>query len=99
MGRLKRMQDMVTYLLEKYPKTRDDDRLLIGAVYACFYNVDVANATFKEVLLNDRLPNFETIRRCRQKIQEQNEDLRGTKAKEKKRLNAQKEYIEYATEV
>lgn len=99
MERLKKMQDKVEYLLEKYPRTRDSDKLLIGAVYAHFYGVEVGNTSFKEVLLNDKLPSFETIGRCRRKIQEQREDLRGTKAKEAERLNAQKEYIAYATEV
>lgn len=93
MGRLTRMQDKVEYLLKTYPVTRDDDRKLIGAVYTVFYGVDV-NAPFKEILLNDKLPNFETIRRCRQKAQEENEALRGKRDKE--RIERQKEFIEYA---
>ena len=93
MGRLTRMQDKVEYLLSTYPVTRDDDRKLIGAVYTVFYGVDV-NAPFKDILLNDKLPNFETIRRCRQKAQEENEELRGKRDKE--RIELQKEYIEYA---
>ena len=93
MGRLKRMQDKVEYLLAQYPATRDDDRMLIGAVYALFYDVDL-NAPFKQVLCNDKLPNFETIRRCRQKAQEENEALRGKRDKE--RIDRQKEYLEYA---
>ncbi len=93
MVRLKRMQDKVEYLLTKYPVTRDDDRMLIGAVYAHFYGVDI-NAPFKEVLLNDKLPSFETIGRCRRKAQEGNEALRGKRDKE--RIELQKEYIEYA---
>lgn len=93
MGRLKRMQDKVEYLLAQYPATRDDDRKLIGAVYTVFYGVDV-NAPFKDILLNDKLPNFETIRRCRQKAQEENEALRGKRDKE--RIDRQKEYLEYA---
>ena len=93
MTRLKRMQDKVEYLLAQYPATRDDDRKLIGAVYTVFYGVDV-NAPFKDILLNDKLPNFETIRRCRQKAQEENEALRGKRDKE--RIDRQKEYMEFA---
>lgn len=93
MTRLKRMQDKVEYLLAQYPATRDDDRKLIGAVYTVFYGVDV-NAPFKDILLNDKLPNFETIRRCRQKAQEENEALRGKRDKE--RIDRQKEYLEFA---
>ena len=93
MTRLKRMQDKVEYLLAQYPATRDDDRKLIGAVYTVFYGVDV-NAPFKDILLNGKLPNFETIRRCRQKAQEENEALRGKRDKE--RIDRQKEYLEFA---
>lgn len=96
MERLKKMEDKVEYLLRKYPKTRDNDRLLIGAVYAHFYGVPVGSTSFKAVLLNDKLPSFETIGRCRRKLQAENEDLRGEKAKEKERLEAQKDFIAYA---
>ena len=95
MGRLKRMQDKVEYLLAQYPATRDDDRKLIGAVYTVFYGVDV-NAPFKDILLNDKLPNFETIRRCRQKIQEENEELRAVDPVEEERINRQLDFIAYA---
>ena len=98
MNRLKNMQDKVEFLLETYPATRDNDRLLIGAVYAHFYGVDVGCTSFKSVLLNDRLPSFESIRRVRAKVQADREDLRGTKAKEKERLEAQKDYLDYVGE-
>ena len=96
MERLTKMQDKVEFILRKYPKTRDDDRLLIGAVYAHFYDVPVGAVSFKDVLLNEKLPSFETIGRCRRKLQAEDEDLRGTKAKEKERLEAQKDFIAYA---
>ena len=97
MGRLKRMQDKVEYLLAQYPATRDDDRKLIGAVYTVFYGVDV-NAPFKDILLNDKLPNFETIRRCRQKVQQENEDLRADDPVEEVRIAKQEDFLEYARE-
>lgn len=95
MDRLKTMQKKVEWALERYPKTRDNDKMLVGVIYANFYNIDV-NEPFKEVLLNDKLPNFETIRRCRQKAQEQHPELRGKRDRE--RLERQKEFVEYATE-
>lgn len=93
MGRLKRMQDKVEYILEKHPLTRDDDKMLICAVYSHFYNVDMREE-FGSVMLNDKLPSFETIRRCRQKVQEENELLRGKRDKD--RIDLQKEYLAYA---
>lgn len=95
MERLKRMQDKVEWVLENFPVTRDDDRLVVGAVYAHFYKVDM-NTPFKDILLRRDLPNFETIRRCRQKAQEMHEELRGSKQKEKERMKLQEEYIEYS---
>ena len=92
MTRLKKMHDMVKEILTNYPITRDDDRLVIGAVYALYYDVDM-NTPFKEILLDKHLPNYETIRRCRQKVQADNEALRGKKDAE--RIDLQKEYVEY----
>lgn len=94
MGRLNTMQDKVEAMLRKHPRTRDDDRLLIGAIYTTYYDVDVRHEPFASILLNDRLPSFETIRRCRQKAQSENEELRGKKDKE--RLERQREFVEYA---
>lgn len=94
---LKRMQDKVEWCLEKYPKTREDDRILIGAVYTRFYGVDI-NTPFRDILLDKNLPNFESIRRCRQRLQEKNEDLRARGVIEEMRLDAQKNFIEYAKE-
>ena len=36
MDTLNKMKEKVTYLLEKYPRLRDDDFLLIGAVTVMF---------------------------------------------------------------
>lgn len=96
MGRLKSMQNKVEYILEKYPQTRDSDNMLICAIYQAFYNVNVSCRSFKDVAMNDKLPAFETIRRCRQKAQADHEELRGKRDRE--RLERQKEFVEYALE-
>ena len=95
MGRLKNMQDKVEYVLRKHPVTRDDDRMLICAVYSYFYDVDLREP-FGNVLTNGKLPSFETIGRCRRKAQEEHEELRGKRDKE--RIERQKDFIEYATQ-
>ena len=96
MGRLETMQKKVEWALGRFPQTRDNDRLLICVIYRGFYNTDINNLSFKEVTLNDKLPSFETIRRCRQKAQADKPELRGKTDKE--RLERQKEYVEYAIE-
>ena len=96
---MKKLNDKVRWCLERYPKTRGSDRLLIGAVYYSFYDVDCANVSFASVIKNDKLPSFESIRRCRQKIQEHDESLRADKTTEERRLNRQKEVLDYVQTV
>lgn len=97
MSRLTTIAQMVESILEQYPGTRDDDRELIQVLYGKYYGVDYYQP-FGSVLRRKDLPSFESIRRTRQKIQEQNESLRGTKETEKKRLEAQEDHIEFARE-
>ena len=95
MEKLKTMQQRIEFCLETYPMCRDDDNILIGTVLSIFYNVDVKHITLKETLLRSDLPNFETIRRCRQKAQEQRPELRGTRYAQKKRKDNEKRVREY----
>ena len=95
MGRLKTLQDKVEYCLEKYPICRDNDKILIGAVCKLFYDFDVSVHTAKEMLLNKYLPSFETIRRCRQKAQEERPELQGTSDARKQRTKMKIEIERY----
>lgn len=97
MSRLKTIAQMVENILRSYPATRDDDRELIRYLYARYYGISYS-MPFGKVITNTDLPSFESIRRTRQKIQSENEDLRGSKQKEKVRMDAQIDYIEYARE-
>lgn len=94
--RLRTLTQKVWFCLDKYPETRADDRDLIKTLYDEFYGV--CNEPFYMVLNRKDLPSFESIRRCRQKIQEENEDLRADKETEDKRLKVQIDFIEYARE-
>ena len=93
MGRLNSLQTKVEDVLAKYPKARDNDKILIGGIYVLYYEVD-PQTPFTEILMNDKLPSFESIRRCRQKAQADHEELRGKRNNE--RLEAQKHFVEYA---
>lgn len=93
---LRTLTQKVWWCLENYPETRSSDRSLILHVYQVFYGV--FTTPFYKVMDDGDLPSFESIRRCRQKIQEENEDLRAVKAVEDVRLAKQEEYINYARE-
>lgn len=97
MSTLQKMKPEVEYLLERYPKLRDDDFLLIGAVYHN-HGVESSHGFLYVMKQHDSmgLPSFETIRRTRQKVQEERPDLRSSKAKEKERQISYEEFYEFA---
>ena len=72
-------KDAVKQTLIDHPKTRDDDRLLILKVWKLQYPnlVDMSFRQFSELYLNKKFKDTESIRRSRQKIQEQHPALRG----------------------
>ena len=79
--------DRVRYLLEKYPQCRDSDKELWLAYNVIFNNLK-ENMTSYEVfrlwLKNPETPVFESLSRCRRKIQEKEPHLRGELANERK---------------
>ena len=94
--RLRNLTQKVWWCLDRYPETRADDRELVKVLYDEFYSV--WNEPFYMVMNRKDLPTFESIGRCRRKIQEENEDLRADKETENIRLEAQIDFIEYARE-
>ena len=98
MATLTTIKPKVEYLLRMYPRLRDDDWLLIGMVYHTYYGIGYDKG-FLEVMKNHEeldLPSFETIRRTRQKVQEENPSLESSKAKKKERQMAFNEFLEFA---
>ena len=95
MTRLKTLEQKVRAVLELCPCTRDDDRELALRIWTDFYGVS-AWAPIVDVMRRSDIPSQESIGRCRRKIQETEEHLRGSKAKEQIRYDAQKDFIEYA---
>jgi L-fucose isomerase-like protein len=98
MDTLNKMKEKITYLLEKYPKLRDDDFLLIGAVYSQFYNVENSDSFLEIMKHHDErhLPSFESIRRTRQKVQEERLDLCSSKAKQLEKEKSFARYYDFA---
>ena len=68
-------KDRVEHILSRYPDTRDSDKLLLIAYWCVFHGLkDVLGEEkyleFKKFILNDAVPTMESLRRVRQKFQE-----------------------------
>jgi hypothetical protein len=78
------VKDRVKALLVKHPHLRDSDNKLIANIWMSDLvkqnlNPNIITAyDFLFYYSNNQFTNTETIRRVRQKIQEENPDLRGT---------------------
>lgn len=81
-----KVQDRVKFLLERYPEVRDSDKLLWLAYNCHFNNLKEVTRTgrydcFKDWMLREEVPVFESLSRARRKIQETRPELAGEKAK------------------
>ena len=95
MSRLNNLEEMVRETLKRDPKSRDDDRILTLDIWVNVFKVNPWSP-IAEVMRNKELPSQESLGRVRRRIQQTDESLRGTKYKEKIRLNAQADYMDYA---
>ena len=94
MTELKTLEEKVERVLMAYPRTRNDDRELTLTIWEKCYGVNPWSP-INEVMRNKSLPSQESLGRIRRKLQQHNEALRGTKRREKIRLEAQKDYMDY----
>lgn len=95
MARLNTIETKVTYILETYPATRKDDWQLLKRYYDTI--IDTEKMSFAVVCDHHEdlgLPSFESIRRCRQKVQEKRIDLidQNTSKYRKKMIDEYKDY-------
>ena len=70
------IKDKVGKLLEDYPVLRDSDKLLwlayLNKEYDMFHKIGLESyAILKEIIMDDNTPTMESIRRVRQKYQEE----------------------------
>lgn len=93
---LYKLEDIIKDILEKDYMARSDDAYLIFRVVQVTHP-QMAGTTFAEVMLNAKKNklNFESIRRCRQKIQAKYPELKDKHTAEV-RENEQDEYERYA---
>jgi hypothetical protein len=81
-------KDLITSLLIRYPELRDSDSKLIANIWAkkigldSFYKMSARDLL--QMFVDGDLPQPETIRRTRQKVQEHNPFLRGASYSDRK---------------
>ena len=81
---MKYLENIVTEILKSTPKSRDNDHVLAGAVWIReIGGSDVAREMglweFMRIFMSHEVANFESIVRCRRKVQELDPELRGAK--------------------
>lgn len=96
MKSLKRLEEIVEEILRNDQLAREDDCYLILQVISKIYPYEIGKR-FETVMFNAKNKgiSFESITRCRRKLQERNPELRDEKTV-KKRNEKQKEYIKYS---
>jgi hypothetical protein len=94
-SKLKKTKDKVKLLLQEYPHLRDSDSRLISSFWYMELGESINNIKAVEMLklyCEGALSCPESIRRCRQKVQEQEPELRGESYYKRTRLNHEVQY-------
>lgn len=101
---LKTIKEVVMAILKGDAKARNDDGILYLRVleyYGCLNDVDINGMTvplFLQYREHYRLPNSESVRRARQKIQAQFPELAASRETKEKRMEKEEEYRAFAAE-
>ena len=98
MNNLKTTAELVKKILEEKPEARNSDYILYSAICE---RIDrkILNLPFDMVLSlidKKKVPNFETVRRTRQKVQEEWPELKGNNKTRQARAKKEVEFIEFA---
>lgn len=81
-----KVEDRVAHILRKYPQTRDSDKKLWLAYNVLFNDLKevmspAEYSVFREWLLRDDTPVFESLSRMRRKLQEKDKSIAGNRVK------------------
>lgn len=93
----KLLQPIVTEILKTNPETREDDMLLISAVFDKLYK-GLTDMSFNFIVNRRKelkLPTFESITRARRYIQAEHPELASERAKQNRQEEEQKYREEY----
>lgn len=102
MESIKNTSELVRVALESNPKTRESDTYLYYVICKGLLKakgIDISKISLKEGLLHMKdynLPNYETVRRTRQKLQHDNPELAGTEETEVMRAIREEQFRGYA---
>ena len=99
--RLMCLKEKIENILENNYEARDNDKILYYEVckdFCLLQGIDVDSLTLRQAMFDKKLilPNMESVRRCRQKIQEENPKLWGDRREE--RMQAMAIYEEFSRE-
>jgi len=81
---MKYLENLVINILKHNPKSRDNDHILAGAVWikevgGSEIAKNMGLWEFFRIFMTHEVSNFESIVRCRRKVQERESELRGEK--------------------
>lgn len=83
LNKIENIKETVKQLLTTFPETRDNDELLALKVWALeeprLRDTSYPFKQFGDLFMQQKFSATESIRRARQKVQEVNKELRGTK--------------------
>jgi len=100
MDNIKRVEDVVRRILEKYPEARNSDNILYSYVINS-YNPEALSqplGIYLRYFKDLHIPRFETAARCRRKLQEKNPNLRGSDDVRRWREEHETRFFNYAKE-
>ena len=81
--KIKKHTEIITSLLTSFPVYRDNDNMLIAKIWRNTLKENnivpskITGLKLLNIIATGKLPSSESIRRCRQKIQQHNKLLRG----------------------
>lgn len=97
MAKLKKLEETVKNVLQNYEIAREDDFMLVFLTYREI-NENVSKQPFDELMLFHKsfnLPVFESVSRCRRKVQKKYPELANPRTVKAREIEEQ-EYIEYS---
>ena len=92
---MKELTQEVYELLQKYPYTRNSDRMLYREMLTKRGKVHMSAF---DVLTSKDVPNYESVGRCRRKLQATFPELKPVKEVAEKRKEKEEEFIQYSIE-
>ena len=95
-GKIKKTEIIVERIMRARPETRDDDFLLVLAVYDTFVNTHFATVDYLFTHHKEYgIPSMETITRARRRIQEHKPELRSSQKTQDKRYKQECDIVDY----